>query len=718
MTTVPFCAGKLLVAICALCLWSAAFAPAQALCQDTQHVLVLNSYNSGLTWTDSEDAGIRSVLQTRVADLVVHSEFLDTKTVSDAEHYQRVFGLIKHKYASIPLSVVIATDDDAYNFYLEHHKALFPGVPVVFCGVNYFSDAQRQGREGLVTGVVEAFDIPSTLRTALRLHPQASRVIVINDRTTTGLANKKVITEQVIPQFSESVTFEFYEDLTMAELLEKVRAVPPDDIVLLMTFNTDRSGRTFSYDQSIALIAKESKAPIYGVWDFYLGKGIVGGMLTSGFDQGRIAAEMALRILDGEAVRTIPVVTVSPNRYKFDYRQMERFDIKTADLPPGSLVIDEPGSFYALHKALVWGTISGFLALTAIIVVLLLYIGQRRRAEVLLRDSEEKYRSLVDYINIGVCRTAPSGRYLQANPAMAKIFGYDTPELLMETPAAEVYWNPDDRERFFEKLQAKGSVRDVEMAMKTKDGALIWVSLSVTVQYDDQGHVKWADSALEDITERKEARDKLQEAHDELEARVRERTSELSSANEQLHGRSLEITALYETTKALSLHDSLTGLWNHEEILRILGLELARAAREGSHVSVIMADLDHFKQINDTYGHITGDVVLCAATDRMLSTFRSYDAIGRYGGDEFVVVMPGCDAQHSVDLAERLRKTIGDEPIVTAAGTLSATMSLGIAISGGKKRRDVGSLVHAADLALYRAKTNGRDRVELASSDE
>jgi diguanylate cyclase (GGDEF)-like protein len=131
-----------------------------------------------------------------------------------------------------------------------------------------------------------------------------------------------------------------------------------------------------------------------------------------------------------------------------------------------------------------------------------------------------------------------------------------------------------------------------------------------------------------------------------------------------------------------------------------------------------MADLDHFKLVNDTYGHMVGDAVLSAAADKMLSLFRSYDAIGRYGGEEFVIILPGCDGKSIAGIAERLRKTIGDELMDTPAGMIAVTMSLGVAISSKEKRQDVKSHVHAADQALYRAKTNGRNRVEFASVDE
>jgi diguanylate cyclase (GGDEF)-like protein len=182
-------------------------------------------------------------------------------------------------------------------------------------------------------------------------------------------------------------------------------------------------------------------------------------------------------------------------------------------------------------------------------------------------------------------------------------------------------------------------------------------------------------------------------------------------------GIAIENVKLYEQTKALSLHDSLTGLWNHEEILRILGLELTRAEREGNSVGVIMADLDHFKRVNDTYGHMAGDAVLRVAAGRMLSLFRSYDAVGRYGGEEFVIVLPGCVGKCVAGIAERLRKAIADENMDTPAGMIPVTMSLGVAVSGKDRKTDVNSLVHAADSALYRAKTNGRNRVEFASED-
>jgi two-component system cell cycle response regulator len=176
---------------------------------------------------------------------------------------------------------------------------------------------------------------------------------------------------------------------------------------------------------------------------------------------------------------------------------------------------------------------------------------------------------------------------------------------------------------------------------------------------------------------------------------------------------------LLRAQKALreqATHDALTGVWNRGEILEVLRRELDRSHRSGTPVGVVMVDLDHFKNINDTYGHQAGDLVLSVTAQRMRSAIRAYDAIGRYGGEEFVIVAPGSDAQSMVDEAERLRALVSLEPVETPEGALSLTASFGVASSGESRETDPGSLLKAADAALYQAKQKGRNRVELAAT--
>ena len=195
--------------------------------------------------------------------------------------------------------------------------------------------------------------------------------------------------------------------------------------------------------------------------------------------------------------------------------------------------------------------------------------------------------------------------------------------------------------------------------------------------------------------------------HNELKVRLRAGRRIIELQNELLAAR--------EILQAKAAHDSLTGLLNHEEILGTLDKELARSERDGVCVSIIMADIDHFKKINDTYGHLAGDAVLRIAAQKMLSMMRTYDSIGRYGGEEFLVVLPECCRECAGAFAERLRSCICRESIDTPEGMIPITISLGVAASGENGRLDGHSLVKAADAALYRAKERGRNRVEVAA---
>ncbi|HLK66460.1 MAG TPA: diguanylate cyclase [Bryobacteraceae bacterium] len=163
--------------------------------------------------------------------------------------------------------------------------------------------------------------------------------------------------------------------------------------------------------------------------------------------------------------------------------------------------------------------------------------------------------------------------------------------------------------------------------------------------------------------------------------------------------------------------DSLTGLWNRSTTIQILDNEVARASRCGASLSLIMADLDHFKQINDRFGHITGDTVLREATHRMSAVLRKYDAMGRFGGEEFLIVVPGCDLAASVAVAERLREVVACQPYIAEEANCPATCSFGLAWSGTCAAVDSDQLLREADAALYAAKRNGRNRVEVYSPD-
>ncbi len=163
-------------------------------------------------------------------------------------------------------------------------------------------------------------------------------------------------------------------------------------------------------------------------------------------------------------------------------------------------------------------------------------------------------------------------------------------------------------------------------------------------------------------------------------------------------------------------HDPLTGVWNRGAILDLLNREVSRRQRTGNALGVIMADIDYFKKINDTHGHLVGDSVLQEVTRRLAIGVRPYDAVGRYGGEEFLIVFPGCTAPNLIVGAERLRHCIADQPVETSVGWIPVTLSLGLSsVEQGKNEPlDCETFLHGADEALYAAKARGRNRVESA----
>jgi two-component system cell cycle response regulator len=173
-----------------------------------------------------------------------------------------------------------------------------------------------------------------------------------------------------------------------------------------------------------------------------------------------------------------------------------------------------------------------------------------------------------------------------------------------------------------------------------------------------------------------------------------------------------------ESLRFEAMHDSLTGLLNRGAVLEQLTKELVRASRRGAPVSVLMGDLDHFKTINDTHGHAAGDAVLREAARRLKAGVRAYDSLGRLGGEEFIAVLPECDAKTGLSVASRLCRSLADAPTQHSGTPIAHSISIGVAATDQFGSSSAQELIRAADAALYRAKHAGRSRALLAIEKE
>lgn len=194
---------------------------------------------------------------------------------------------------------------------------------------------------------------------------------------------------------------------------------------------------------------------------------------------------------------------------------------------------------------------------------------------------------------------------------------------------------------------------------------------------------------------------------DELKARLRTGERVLRLEDSLVEAR--------EQMRFKATRDHLTALWNRGVIMELLGRELSRSQREHLCTAVILGDLDHFKKINDAHGHLAGDQVLREVAVRLSAAVRSYDFVGRYGGEEFLIVLNNCGPDTAFQRAEEIRKCICERPVQTDAGLLDVTMSMGLLLSTDWGQRPAEDLIHEADSALYAAKAAGRNCVKLAT---
>jgi two-component system, cell cycle response regulator len=175
------------------------------------------------------------------------------------------------------------------------------------------------------------------------------------------------------------------------------------------------------------------------------------------------------------------------------------------------------------------------------------------------------------------------------------------------------------------------------------------------------------------------------------------------------------ILELQQSLRFAATHDFLTNLLNRPEILVALQREIARGVREQACMTIILADIDHFKRVNDTLGHAAGDEVLKEVARRLKVDLRPYDLVGRYGGEEFLILLPGCSLENGTRRADAIRGLVCKDPIKTPFGTTSVTLSMGLTETSAHRDCSISEFLHEADLSMYEAKKKGRNRVEVFS---
>ena len=319
-----------------------------------RRVLILHSFNYTFPATTIVSDAIRKRLLERSPQrLEIEVEYLDLARRPDDAHALRMANFLREKYAGVHFDLVVVVGVSGIPFIQKFRDVVGPGVPVVF------SDVTRSTYEALhlppdVTGVINNSYPAKTLELAERLQPGARRLVVIGGSDSVDRRWRE-IARKAIEAHNPKLETAYWSDLTYDALLTDVSRLPSDSIVLLLTFFADSEGKRFIPRDVAAAVAKASTAPVYGLFDTYIGTGIVGGYTDTFESLGITAADMALEILSGTDVTTLPPRANPKPAFRVDARAMERWGLKERNLPPGSVVLFKEPSLWDQHRNLIAG---------------------------------------------------------------------------------------------------------------------------------------------------------------------------------------------------------------------------------------------------------------------------------------------------------------------------------------------------------------------------
>ncbi|WP_368239279.1 ABC transporter substrate-binding protein, partial [Clostridium tertium] len=309
-------------------------------------ILILNSYSEELQWTRDIQEGIEKTIEVN-DNLLVYYEYMDLKNNSGEAYMGILNKLYTEKYKNTKFDIIICSDNDALNFMINYGEDIFGDIPVVFCGINNFNDEMLQGKPNY-TGVVEAIDVESTIDSILFFQENVKDIIIISDSMPSGKFNEELVRKSIY-KYSYDINFNFYRDVDVSKILDKRNTLNKETAILIVGQLKSENGNYVPYDET-SVSLKELNIPIYVCWDFLLSNNIVGGKVIDGYSQGKIAAEMALNILNGENVQNVPIQRESPGKFVFNYNELSKYNISIDKIPSDYNIINKPFSFYNTYK--------------------------------------------------------------------------------------------------------------------------------------------------------------------------------------------------------------------------------------------------------------------------------------------------------------------------------------------------------------------------------
>jgi PAS domain S-box-containing protein len=423
--------------------------------QIQKEVLLVHSYDKSYKWSDDISNAIESTFE-EYKNVTLTTIYMDTKRVATPVYFKRLYELYKEQFKERKFDLIIASDNHALEFLNKHLDELFPNTPLLFCAINNF-DMSLVSNIERVTGVIEQVDLEKNFQLIRRLHPKLERLVIINDYSVTGLQMKKEL-EPYIKKYSQYFQIEYLGNINMEEIKQKVSQEKGETVLLFVLLFKDKTGKFFTYKESLKDIKQISAVPIYGLWDFYLGNGVIGGFVTSAKGQGEAVASMALEyLIKNRPIEDIPILQKSPNEYIFDYNELKRFKMNIEPHVGEYKMINEPITIYKEHRNFVMLTILTILVLFIVVLIMRANIQRRKLVEKDLSNRIKFDKVLLDTLPNPIYYKNTDGKFLGCNLSFAKLFNHKKEEVIGKT-AYDFY--PED--------VAKRNVQVDEELLKTQ----------------------------------------------------------------------------------------------------------------------------------------------------------------------------------------------------------------------------------------------------------
>ena len=470
---------------------------------ELKEVLLIHSYHKGYIWTDDISKTIEKNFSSD-KNIELTTVYMDTKRIDDPSYLANLAKLYKQQFTNRTFDLIIISDNNAFDFMELYYDSLFKNVPVLFCGINnYDKNMLDKLTFKNISGVAEEVDIEKNFELISRLHPNLKNLLIINDTSTTGYAVKKDLAK-IIEKYKKRFNIEYTDNLDISDLKIKVSKLEKSNsAILFVLLFKDTTGKYFTHKQSFEEVKKVSEVPIYGLWDFYLNSGMVGGLLTSGISQGETVSKMALDVLNGKDIKDIPILEKSPNLYIFNYNELKRFNLDVYKYVENPIIINEPTSIYKEHIKFFIITIIIIALLSIIVVILKANIQRREKLELELSNRIEFDKVLLDTIPNPIYYKNVEGKFLGCNTSFTSLVNCSRDEVIGKT-AFDFFPLPIATKNTLidQELLNTFSTSTSEFTFYTTSNEMKHIILNKAVYKNIDGSVGGIVCIMDDITER------------------------------------------------------------------------------------------------------------------------------------------------------------------------------------------------------------------------